>query len=159
MSTIVSRINQQVASDTFYDPGQVLNDHPLEAYTHACLCADLASLLRGLIRSIGIDGSVQYIWAGPNSSSESLFIIGSVGDQGSFNPSFRVIRGSMDRAPTNPHFAYHAVVPVGGTLYDPSYGISYSSLTFSETAFTTTPQQTSTTFPFLISQSGWVCPH
>jgi hypothetical protein len=159
LSTIVSRINQQVASDTFYDPGRALGDHPLEAYTQPCLCADLASLLRGLIRSIGIDGSVRYIWAGPNSVTKGLFIVGSVGDQGSFNPSFRVLRGSADRAPTNPHFSYHAVVPVGGTLYDPSYGISYPSLTFTETAFTTTPQQTSTTFPFFVTQTGWVCPH
>ncbi len=158
-ATIVSRINQQVAADTFYDPSDALFAHPLNAYSDHCLCADLASLLRGLIRSIGIDGSVRYIWAGPNSTTERLFIVGSRGDQGDLNPSFRVTRSATDGASTNPHFAYHAVVPVGGTLYDPSYGLDYSSLTFAETAFTNTPQQTSTTFPPLAAQSGWVCPH
>ena len=158
-ATIVSRINNQVASETFYNPGFLLPGHPLGAYTHECLCADLASLLRGLIRSIGIDGPVQYIWAGPNSITTRLFIIGSIGDEGSFNPSFRIIRNSTDGARTNPHFAYHAVVSVGSTLYDPSYGLSYGTLVFDETAFTTTPQQTSTAFPPLVTQSGWTCPH
>ena len=159
VATIVDQINQQVAADTFYDPGRLLTGHPLNAYTHNSLCADLASLLRGLVRSIGIDGSVQYIWAGSNSITETLFIRGSVGDQGSFNPTFRIIRGAQDGAETNPHFAYHAVVPVGGTWYDPSYGLSYTSLSFDETAFGGTPQQTSTTFPPYATQSGWVCPH
>jgi len=159
VSTIASRINQQVASNTFYNPGRALFDHPLAAYNQQSLCADLASLLRGLMRSIGIDASVRYIWAGPDATTKRLFVLGSVGDQGGLNPSFRVIRAAADAAPANPHFGYHAVVPLGGILYDPSYGISYSSLTFAETAFTSTPQQGSTSFPFLITQSGWTCPH
>ena len=84
------------------------------------------------------------------------FIVGSAGDT---NSTFRVVRAVHDSASANPHFSYHVIVPSGGLLYDPSYGISYPVLTFSETAFNTTPQQTSTSFPSYLTQSGWICPH
>ena len=135
-----------------------LSGHPLNAYSISggCLCADLAFLLRGLLRSIGADGNVTFYWAGTNSSAMRQFIEGSSGNTG---PTFRVLRAAHDSASLNPHFSYHAIVPSGGLLYDPSYGISYSALIFNETAFNNTPQQTSTTFPTSAFQSGWICPH
>jgi hypothetical protein len=159
--TVVSRINTQVATDTVYNPGAVIPGHPLGAYSAGCACGDLAHLLRGLIRSIGINGSVQYMWAGPNSSTQRMFIVGSVGNAGVFNPTFRLTLAAHPDgiAPANPHFIFHAAVPVSGTLYDPSYGSSYSALSFVETANMSTPQQTSTTYPGTIVQSGWTCPH
>jgi hypothetical protein len=158
-TTIVQRINTSVASDTFYEPSQALSGNPLNAYTHSCLCADLALLLRGLMRSVGIDGSVQYIWGGLDSSTQRKFIRPSQGNQGEFNPTFQVLRSATDGAEANPHFTYHAVVPFGGQLYDPSYGINYASLVFNETACFNTPQQTSTTFPGFYVQSGCSCGH
>jgi hypothetical protein len=158
LGTIINNINAGVDTEVFYEPSALLGDvHPLNAYTSpGCLCADLAALLRGLLRSIGIDGTVTYIWAGPNTTTMRRFIVGSIGDNIS---TFRIIRGAKDGAPQNPHFSYHAIVSTNGTWYDPSYGLSYSSLSFDETAFNNTPQQTSSTFPSFASQSGWVCPH
>ena len=160
IATIVSRINQRVDADIFYDPGNQVFGHPLNGYSQSCLCADLALLLRGLIRSIGIDGSVLYKWGGTDSSTQTKYIIGSIGTHGIDNPTLMVTRSLHDGAPANPHFSYHAVLQVGSTLYDPSYGLSYASLSFAETANNnSTPQQTSTTFPSFYAQSGWVCPH
>ena len=112
--------------------------------------------MRGLIRTIGIDGDVLYIWGGNNNTTLRRFIVPSTGSTIS---TFRVIRALHDSAPANPHFSYHAVVRLGGVLYDPSYGLSYGALTFDETANNTTPQQTSLSFPTSVVQSGWMCPH
>jgi len=64
-----------------------------------------------------------------------------------------IIRAAHGVAEVNPHFTYHAVVPVGGEWYDPSYGLHYASLTFDETAYSgSVDQKTSTTFPTTIIQ-------
>ena len=160
LSTIVSRVNTGVDSDTFYNPHfSIATLHPLNAYTPGpgIQCADEAALLRGLLRSIGIDGSVLFIWAGPNSSTLSRYTIGSTGE--SF-PSFRIARGSHDGSiETNPHFSFHAVVSTNNTWYDPSFGLTYSGITFIETAFNNTPQQVQTTRWSSSLLTGYVCPH
>lgn len=137
------------------DPG--LTGHPLDAYSHSggCMCADLAYLLRGMLRTIGADGNVTFYWAGPNNTTERLYLQGSTTNEA----TFRITRALHDGAAANPHFTYHAVVPFGGMLYDPSYGISYSSLAFTETSPGET-QRSSITFPTsAIRLNMWTCPH
>lgn len=157
-ATPVNRITAGIDSDIPYDPSIKLPaGHPLNAYFGGgYLCGDLAALLRGLLRSVGIDGTVLYIWGGTNNTTMLRYTIGSVG---AAFPTFRVLRGAHDAADPNPHFSYHAVVSANGTLFDPSYGISYPALVFDETAFNATPQQTSTTFPLLAANAAFVCPH
>ena len=56
---------------------------------------DLANLLRGLLRGIGIDGTTLYIWAGPDTGAIRRYTIGSTGVN---SLSFRIIRGLHDGA-------------------------------------------------------------
>jgi hypothetical protein len=159
LGTVISPINLGIDSDINYQPSNSIGgQNPLDAYTTSggCQCSDLANLLRGLLRSIGIDGTTTYIWAGPNSSTLYRYTIGSTG---STNPSFRIIRGAHDSALADPHFKYHAVVSTNSTWYDPSYGLSYSSLSFNETANYNTPQQTSSTIWTSDTLSTFVCLH
>lgn len=158
LSTIISRINTGVDNETVYNPGNSIGSfHPLKAYTtlSGIQCSDEANLLRGLLRSIGIDGSVLFVWAGPNANTMWLYRVGNTG----LAASFRITRASHDASPTNPHFTFHAVVSTNGTWYDPSFGLTYSSLPFTETAFNNTPQQVHTS-PWMLEQvTGYVCPH
>lgn len=158
-TNIVSKIASGIDGNVNYDPSFLLPPgHPLTAYSSASggLCADLSYLLRGLMRSIGIAGTVTFYWGGLDNTTMYRYKVGSTGED---IVTFRVLRAAHDSAPLNPHFSYHAVVPYAGVLYDPSYGISYTTLVFDETAFGTTSQQFSSTFPSFAVQSGWVCPH
>lgn len=147
---IVGMINERIKTQTSYHPGQPLEAHPLKAYSEACLCADMAALLQGLCRSVGIDAFVLYVWAGPNKDTQGKYVVNSQGDQGEFNPTFRVIRGPRGIAPANLHFTYHAVVSITADrikLYDPTYGREDSSVVFDETANDSAmPQQVSTLY-------------
>ncbi len=159
LDAVIGNINTGVDHDTKYNPRNSIGTlHPLSAYerTDGIQCSDEANLLRGLLRSIGIDGTTLYIWAGPNASTLTRFTVGSTGDQ---NPSFRIIRGIHDSAPLNPHFKFHAVVSTNSKWYDPSYGLIYNSLTFDETASNSTPQQVHSSFWSSDSLSSFVCPH
>lgn len=158
LGAVIGNINTGVDTDTKYNPGiSIRTLHPLAAYSTSSgiQCSDEANLLRGLLRSIGIDGTVLFIWAGPNSSTLSRFTVGSTG---SANPSFRIIRGTHDEAPTNPHFKFHAVVSTNSKWYDPSYGLIYTSLAFDETA-PGMPQQVHSSLWSSEPHSGFVCPH
>ena len=158
LSTIISRVNDGVDDDTFYNPGNSIGTvHPLEAYTtqDGIQCSDEANLLRGLLRSIGINGSVLFIWAGPDANTMSLYKVGSTGRA----VSFRIARASHDASTANPHFTFHAVVSTNSTWYDPSFGLTYSSLSFIETAFNNTPQQAHTTPWISAALTGYLCPH
>jgi hypothetical protein len=159
LSVVISNINQGIDGDINYQPANSIgSQHPLNAYTTSggCQCSDLANLLRGLIRSIGIDGTTLYIWAGSNSGTITRYVRASTG--ASFQ-SFRIIRASHDSAEQNPHFSFHSVVSTNSLLYDPSYGLSYGSLSFDETAFNNTPQQVSTSVWSNDVQSGFTCSH
>jgi hypothetical protein len=159
LGTIISNVNTGVDSQINYNPAQDIRDqHPLDAYTvfGGCQCADLANLLRGLLRSIGIDGTTLYIWAGPNSSALRRYTVGSSGER----PSLRIMRGAHDGSTeVNPHFLFHAVVSTNGTWYDPSFGLTYSSLSFIETANNNTPQQVQPSYRTSETLSSFVCPH
>lgn len=153
-------INSGLAFDLYYNPENIVVGHPLKAFTDilGSQCEDNANVLRGLLRSIGIDGDVVHIWAG-TSSSKVHYTIGSTGET---YPTFRVIRPQKDAAPANPHFYFHAVVSRGGTgglWWDPSYGLSYSTLTFDETAFNSFPQQISLGFSGTDVLASYTCPH
>lgn len=156
---ISGKITTGVDNDINYDPGELLPDsNPLIVYDSAsagALCGDLAFLLRGLMRSVGVDGTVLFKFGGTNTSTGRRYRRGSTGG---IHITFRVLRGAHDDAELNPHFSYHAVVSKGGSLHDPSYGLVYPSLVFDETAFNSTPQQTSTSFPGFVD-STYVCPH
>lgn len=159
-SDIIWNINEGVELDIPYNPNQsIYNLHPLKAYStvNGCQCSDQTNLLRGLLRSIGIDGTTTYIWAGPNASTVRRYT------RSSGNPtdyySFQIDRSQHDYAEDDPHFLFHAVVSTNGTWYDPSYGMSYSSLNFIETAFNNTPQQVSTSTWGFTSTSTYVCSH
>lgn len=159
LGEVINNINQGVDGDIFYNPTRSIGaSHPLAAYLSpdGCQCSDLANLLRGLLRTIGINGTTLYIWAGPNASTLRKYRVGSTG---STNPTFRILRAANDGAPQNPHFSFHSVVSTSGTWYDPSYGLTYSSLPFDETAFNSTPQQVSTSLGGSVEVSGWFCPH
>jgi hypothetical protein len=152
-----------VEENTVYDPTKsIASIHLLFGFAsfsepvNGIQCSDEAELLRGLLRSIGINGTVKYIWAGPNSSTITQYTIGST--QHTF-PSFRLIRGANDAAALNPHFRFHAVVDISNTWYDPSYKLEYSSLSFNETANNNTPQQVHTSRWSFISQSAFACGH
>ncbi|MDQ3220550.1 MAG: hypothetical protein M3Q26_07370 [Acidobacteriota bacterium] len=159
LSTIIGSVNTGVDGDINYNPSNsIFNQHPLNAYSDplGCQCSDLANLLRGLLRSIGIDGTTLLIWAGPDVSTLSRYTVGSTGNT---NPSFRIIRDAHDSVGQDPHFKFHAVVSTNSTWYDPSYGLSYSSLSFSETANNNTPQQVNSSFWTTQPLSVFACPH
>jgi hypothetical protein len=157
LSAVISAINVGIKNEVFYDPKESIQfEHPLKAYDGPCQCSDQANLLRGLLRSIGIDGTTLYIWAGPNASTLTRYRIRTTGQT---YPSFWIIRGSENAAPADPHFKFHAVVSANSTWYDPSYGLSYSSLSFNETAFFSTPQQVSSSFWSSEPLSDYTCDH
>ncbi|HYE71717.1 MAG TPA: hypothetical protein VEF04_00240, partial [Blastocatellia bacterium] len=152
----------------YYNPGRPLPPgHPLTAYGQAAgfLCADYAYLLRGLLRSIGIDGTVKFMWAGPNSTTQRGYSLNNnpglcqPGSPGTFCYSFRVLRPLKGDAPQNPHFSYHAAVYTNGLLYDAVYGDSYASPTFDETAFYNTPTQVQSSFYGFVQKTTFVCLH
>jgi hypothetical protein len=65
-----------------------------------------------------------------------------------------------DFAGADPHFAYHSLVNANGTLYDPTYGVTRSSIPYTETAFMNTPLQSTTAFPSQPNSfSGYTCSH
>jgi hypothetical protein len=148
MDFIVDKINTAVDDGFEYNPCSNAPDgHPLmltEEKTKA-VCDANANLLRGLLRSIGIQATTKYYWGGegpisPPSSGRAWiykFLGGEV--------TMRVERPASSEGannqlahfcpdvPRNPHFLYHAMVevpietpgfPTLPILYDPSYGAS-----------------------------------
>jgi hypothetical protein len=161
IGTVLSLINIGVKNEIYYNPSQTLAvfTHPLEVYTqfYHCQCANFASLYRGMIRSIGINGQVNYYFGGLTSNQIRTYKWSSTGDT---SVSLQMTENANDFAGANPHFAFHALVNANGTLYDPSYGVTRSSIPYTETAFNTTPLQSSTAFPSQPNlYSGWPCSH
>lgn len=159
LSTITNNINTGIDNEINYQPSvSIGTQHPLVAYStpSGCQCSDLAMLLRGLLRSIGIDGTTLYIWAGSSATTLTRYKIGSTGET---FPSFRISRSAHDSAEANPHFKFHSVVSTNNTWYDPSYGLIYSSLSFTETANNNTPQRVSSNRWISEALSTFTCPH
>jgi FG-GAP-like repeat len=138
-----------------YNPGNGTGDtgHPLSAYniSDGVQCSVNANLLRGLLRSIGINNTeTVYIWGGKPDNKDKLenetggmtygyrlltYYPGG-GVPGESHKSFQAIRPESNegsnRLLKDPHFTFHAMVkvfdsPNEGTnnlnakLYDPSY--------------------------------------
>jgi hypothetical protein len=74
--------------------------------------------MRCLLRSVGLNASVVYLWGGCRADTRCYYLYaGGLGQC-----SFRVLLAAHDDAPLDPHFTYHAVTESAGTYYDPSYG-------------------------------------
>lgn len=138
-----------------YNPSNPAVDqqHPLSAYNVAqgVQCSVNANLLRGLLRSIGINNSeVIYLWGGSPDNMDKRETVGggstygyktfrtsvSTGGMSEFYYSLQAIRPESNEGASllykDPHFTFHAMVklfdePDGGTnnlnskYYDPSY--------------------------------------
>lgn len=151
--TIRTRVASGIDGDVTYNPGNLLgNVHPLNAYSIAggCLCADLAFLHHGLIRSIGIDGDIRYFWAGTAATWKYY---------DPWRGSFRILAAAHDSARANPHFTYHAMVLSGGKYYDASYGVERTGLTFDETAPGEVQRISATWVTAVPIDAVFTCPH
>lgn len=143
LDEIVDKIVKRTASQLIYDPCRAdPTDVPLRAFGSGgkAQCSTNANLVRGLLRTIGIDAQTRYFWGG-NSSTNQVYIYSYNGRP---NMSFRVKRNpsseGLDATDTcanverDPHFLFHALVEVGGKIYDPSYGLTNQSPTASDSA-------------------------
>lgn len=126
---IVNANNQGVYDNAPYDyrrtPSVV---HPLDKYNatipnNGSNCMSHASLLTGLLRSIGIPASTNYLWGGTAQERHYFRYPGT--------PT-ALITVKLTRPPynrfgytevVNPHFNYHALTTVNNINYDPSYGL------------------------------------
>jgi hypothetical protein len=140
---IVDKITKRVASQLIYDPCRPdPADVPLRAFGSGgkAQCSTNANLLRGLLRTIGIDATAKYFWGGNAGTNQILlYDYNSVEEM-----SFKVKRNpqnegtnALNTCPNverDPHFQFHALVEVGGKVYDPSYGLTNQDPTKSDTA-------------------------
>jgi PKD repeat protein len=116
---IQERICQGIDGEVSYNPAHNVTGHPLRVYADplGAQCSNHADLMRCLVRSVGPDASVVYLWGGCLASTVDFFVYA-----GWWGPSFRVVLAAHDSAPANPHFTFHAVTECAGAYYDPSYG-------------------------------------
>lgn len=140
---IVDKITKRTASQLIYDPCRPdPADVPLRAFGSGgkAQCSTNANLVRGLLRTIGIDAVAKYFWGG-NASTNQIYLYRYNAVQ---QMSFKVKRNPQNEGAnasntcpnveTNPHFQFHALVEVGGKLYDPSYGLTNQNPNASDTA-------------------------
>jgi hypothetical protein len=116
-----------VAAAVTYSPAvQLGNQHPLTAFNQGCLCTDHVNLARGLLRSIGLDCSMRYLFTGPSTTSRRFYRT-----QNGTWVTAQFNRPAADGVAAQPHFEYHAVLAnfslIPNTFFDPSYGDSYAS--------------------------------
>jgi len=114
-------ITSMVEGWFWYDPqAYVSANHPLNwGYLSSRVCADNAQFLTGLLRSIGIDASTQWLYGGVTSGSllqAHSFVPGDVFTIQVDQPAWK------EGCPPNPIFRYHVITSAGGSVYDPSYG-------------------------------------
>lgn len=134
LEEIIFKITREAAIDINYVPSAgAIEEHPLMYFkrrTKGAVCGENSLVLRGLLRSIGIDGQVLYLWGGDPASRTRY----KYNYRGETNITFRILRPQVDQAPLNPHFNYHSVVRAGnaGWLYDASYGRRDRSVDFDE---------------------------
>lgn|GEM_PF-4466676 len=133
LEEIILRITKGQANDIYYNPSrQPQEQHPLKYFSNReTVCGENSLLLRGLLRSIGIDGQVLYYYGGDTTTKKKyLYKFG-----GDSNMTFQILRPQKGRAPADPHFVYHSVVRAGAAswLYDASYGRRDHSVDFNET--------------------------
>jgi hypothetical protein len=116
-----AELRRLVKSVVIYNPREVMppnfdsSDAVMACFTTPHQCDSQAYLLRYLALSFGIPAEVVYFWLG--TTSEIFFYRKG----GWWGPSFQCDRPAEDWAPPNPHFTFHALTQIGGTLHDPSY--------------------------------------
>lgn len=126
LDQIVEAVTKGVDADLPYNPGRSSQDrHPLLIYLdpdHSQQCSDNVALLRGLLRSIGVDGTQKYYWGG-NPSTKAAHVFRQPGT--SFQVTAQFPRPANDTGiPANPYFTFHSTLSAGsGKSFDPSYGI------------------------------------
>jgi hypothetical protein len=153
-SEIRRRITAQVNTDVQYDPGVRLQGtgpfafHPLKIYDNGSIqCAEGSALLRGLLRSVGVDGDMRYFWSG-TAADLQLYYFTKQATQATREVNFRVIepyRATDPATDANPHFTFHAMVNAEGSFYDPSYGKVRTGLLFNESLWIVRGQSSDTT--------------
>lgn len=140
---IVEKVVKRTASQLIYDPCRPdPADVPLRAFGSGgkAQCSTNANLVRGLLRSIGIDATAKYVWGGNANTNQIYLYTYSGANQMSFkvkrNPQNEGTNASntCPNVETNPHFQFHALVEVGGKVYDPSYGLVNQNPNASDTA-------------------------
>ncbi len=153
ISNISNAINNAVFAQADYNSSQQpFSIHPLLWYTMpgassrapASNCAVHASLLAGILKSIGIDATFQYIWGGkqtdntrywysyrhPDPNNLTNIIVEAVTLRSN---RLAYSRSGVPLIEANPHFTFHALVKVNNLYYDPSYGLNNTSTDLTET--------------------------
>jgi hypothetical protein len=135
---VAKRINGMLASDVAYKPNREPADNvnPLRYFKRdrRAVCWDNGLLFRGLLRTIGIDGTLQFHWGGdPRNNSPTRGRIHFYYDSGTHEEvNLQVTRRALtdgcsipdgECVPSNPHFNYHVTVSALSTVFDPSYGL------------------------------------
>lgn len=143
VAAAMSAITTTVAGELTYNPSRP-NDpapgtNPLSVYKRSpkdYQCNDNAFLLRGLFRSAGIDGSVNYYWGGnPTTKVSHWYIVPGTSPDPAHSPfttgentTARWSRPALspEGLPAQPYFTFHATVTAAsnGLSYDASYGIA-----------------------------------
>jgi hypothetical protein len=130
-SNYASRVNSGIDSDLTYRPWQPKpagyetgSGGVLRAYDdRAAQCDVNAFLLKYLLESIGESGgNVTYYWGGVN-PGEGTYYHGPGWPVDAWC-SFKRDRPLHDDAPANPRFTFDAMTIIGGTVYDPSHGLT-----------------------------------
>lgn len=92
------------------------SDDVMTAFSVPHQCDSMAYLLRYLALSFGIPADVVYFWYG--TPAEVWHYSTSTWTHG---PAFQCDRPAEDMAALHPHFNFHALTSIGGTLHDASY--------------------------------------
>jgi hypothetical protein len=125
-ATAVEDLRSLVRMYVYYDPTTAMpnsftnSDDVMELFTNPHQCDSQAYLLRYLTQSFGIPADVVYFWYG-RPTAFWTYRRGSTHGVGS---TFQCDRPQEDDAELEPHFAFHALTDVGGTLHDPSYNFT-----------------------------------
>jgi hypothetical protein len=130
------------------------SDGVMTAFTTPQQCDTQAYLLRYLALSFGIPAEVVYFWYGAPGEAWHYHLRSWVG------PTFQCDRPAEDSAVNHPHFTFHALTNIGGTLHDPSYDFPALPGILEHAPGATA--QTGTRADFLAANDvpkPWTCPH
>ena len=139
---VIQKINSRVAGKITYNPGiKSYDQNPLGILNGEnggeAVCGDNALVLRGLLRSIGLDGvQEKYHWGGDEATSKRNYYCPPsgcttptttkpVGNRITMQAKRDQLgcSGFPECIEKNPSFTYHATVVYEGNSFDPSYGI------------------------------------
>lgn len=159
-ATAAEDLRRLVKTLVIYDPSIGMpasfttGDDVMEAFRVPHQCDSQAYLLRYLARSFGIPAEVVYFWYG--APGQAWYYI-----KGTWQgPTFQCDRPAEDLAAFHPHFTFHALTEIGGTLHDAAY--DFGALPgILEHAPGATPQTGSRTAFRARTRHDvpWTCPH